>query len=244
MERWGLIKSKSESKWDKKAYEPVVVDMGVDGKTLVIAGNVYLGAAQFIGSGEIVVANGAGLRTAGYDNLPNTTGCVVRVSNGGVFESYNKTFGTVKSLVFEAFATNSISKNSGEINDVTIHDTYAPNLPENKTGNTAGAYYLPVMLGAAEHLATTLDLSRHTAAFDTSNTAFYPGSVVTVNLSGRADLHSIAKSASPYVITWSSQPANVEFVLDAQSRANGYRIYPEVGGLRIKHFTGMMLIVK
>jgi len=235
---WGLIQSQSTT------YAPIVVDMGVDGNTLVIAGNVYLGAAQFVGNGEIVVANGARLLTAGYVNLPNATGCVVRVSNGGVFESYNKTFGTVKSLVFEAFATNSISQSSEALNNVTIYDTYAPNLPENKIGNVAGIYYLPVVLGSAGHLATTLDLSRHEAVFDTSNTTFYSGSVVTVNLSGRTNLRSIAKSASPYVVTWASQPANVEFVLDAQSRANGYRIYSEAEGLRLKRFTGMMLIVK
>ena len=76
-----------------------------------------------------------------------------------------------------------------------------------------------------------------------SGTAESP-SVVNVNLAGRTDLNAIRKSESPYIVTWSSQPANVDFVLDAQSRANGYRIYSEAEGLRLKRFTGFMILVK
>ena len=76
-----------------------------------------------------------------------------------------------------------------------------------------------------------------------SGTAESP-SVVNVNLAGRTDLNAIRKSENPYSGTWSSQPANVEFVLDAQSHADGYRIYPEAGGLRLKRFTGVMILVR
>ena len=50
-----------------------------------------------------------------------------------------------------------------------------------------------------------------------SGTAEAP-SIVNVNLAGRTDLNAVRKSENPYVVTWSSQPANVNFVLDAQSR--------------------------
>jgi len=76
-----------------------------------------------------------------------------------------------------------------------------------------------------------------------SGTAEAP-SIVNVNLAGRTDLIALKNSESPYIVTWSSQPANVDFVLDAQSRANGYRIYSEAEGLRLKHFTGFMILVK
>ena len=76
-----------------------------------------------------------------------------------------------------------------------------------------------------------------------SGTAEEP-SVINVNLAGKTDLNAIRKSESPYVVTWPSQPANVNFVLDAQSRANGYRIYSEAEGLRLKRFTGFMILVK
>ena len=45
-------------------------------------------------------------------------------------------------------------------------------------------------------------------------------------------------------VTWPSQPANVDFVIDAQSRAEGYRIYSEAGGLRLKRFMGVMILVR
>ena len=76
-----------------------------------------------------------------------------------------------------------------------------------------------------------------------SGTAEAP-SIVNVNLAGRTDLIALKNSESPYIVTWSSQPANVDFVLDAQSRANGYKIYSEAEGLRLKRFTGMVILVK
>ena len=95
----------------------------------------------------------------------------------------------------------------------------------------------------------TLDLSVRTGTLaspsaDDHTISFAAGSTITVNLAGRTDLIALKNSESPYVVTWSSQPANVNFVLDAQSWANGYRIYSETEGLRLKRFTGMMLIVK
>lgn len=76
-----------------------------------------------------------------------------------------------------------------------------------------------------------------------SGTAETP-SVVNVNLAGRTDLRALAKSANPYVVTWPSQPSNVKFVLDAQSRTEGYKVYSEADGLRLKRFTGFTIIVK
>ena len=111
---------------------------------------------------------------------------------------------------------------------------------------------------------STLDLSAITGSFDLTNAVantsaassgvigdmtFQAGTaesptVVNVNLAGRTDLRTIKKSESPYVVTWLSPPANVDFVLDAQSHADGYRIYPEAGGLRLKRYMGFMILVR
>ena len=124
----------------------------------------------------------------------------------------------------------------------------------------AGPCHLPIQMCNG----STLDLSKITGSFDLTNTVantaaassgvigdmvFQSGtaeapSIINVNLAGKTDLIAIKNSESPYVVTWSSQPANVDFVLDAQSRANGYRIYSEAEGLRLKRFTGMVILVK
>ena len=125
----------------------------------------------------------------------------------------------------------------------------------------AGPCHLPINMCNG----STLDLSAITGSFDLTNTVantasfvadgvigdmtFQSGtaeepSVINVNLAGKTDLIAIKKSESPYVVTWLSQPANVEFVLDAQSHANGYRIVPEAGGLRLNRTTGLMILVR
>lgn len=125
----------------------------------------------------------------------------------------------------------------------------------------AGPCHLPINM----RNGSTLDLSKITGSFDLTNTVantasfvpdgvigdmiFQPGtaekpSIINVNLAGKTDLRAIRKSESPYVVTWLSQPANVEFVLDAQSKANGYRISPEAGGLRLNRTMAFMILVK
>ena len=125
----------------------------------------------------------------------------------------------------------------------------------------AGPCHLPIQM----RNGSTLDLSKITGSFDLTNAVanttayvtdgvigdmiFQSGtaeapSIINVNLAGKTDLNAIRKSESPYVVTWLSQPANVDFVIDAQSRANGYRIYSEAEGLRLKRFTGFMILVK
>ena len=72
----------------------------------------------------------------------------------------------------------------------------------------------------------------------------YVAGPINVNLAGKTDLIAIKNSESPYVVTWPSQPTNVDFVLDAQSYANGYRIVPEAGGLRLLRYTGIIILVR
>ena len=125
----------------------------------------------------------------------------------------------------------------------------------------AGPCHLPINM----RNGSTLDLSAITGSFDLTNAVanttayvasavvgdmtFQSGtaeepSIINVNLAGKTDLNAIRKSESPYVVTWPSQPANVNFVLDAQSSANGYKICPEAEGLRLERFMGIVILVR
>ena len=125
----------------------------------------------------------------------------------------------------------------------------------------AGPCHLPISM----RNGSTLDLSAITGSFDLTNAVanttayvasavvgdmtFQSGteeapSIINVNLAGKTDLNAIRKSESPYVVTWLSQPANVNFVLDAQSSANGYKICPEAEGLRLERFMGIVILVR
>ena len=152
----------------------------------------------------------------------------------------------VKGLVYEG----TFWQKNGVVSHLLVYGRYL-----------AGPCHLPINM----RNGSTLDLSAITGSFDLTNAVanttahitsavvgdmtFASGteeapSVVNVNLAGRTDLSAIRKSESPYVVTWNAAPANVDFVLDAQSRANGYRIYSEAEGLRLKRFTGIMILVK
>ena len=76
-----------------------------------------------------------------------------------------------------------------------------------------------------------------------SGTAESP-SVVNVNLAGRTDHKALAKSETPYIVTWSGRPENVKFVLDPQTKADGYRLVPEAAGLRLHRYTGFIILVR
>ena len=125
----------------------------------------------------------------------------------------------------------------------------------------AGPCHLPISM----RNGSTLDLSAITGSFDLTNAVanttayvasavvgdmtFQSGtaeapSVINVNLAGKTDLIAIKKSESPYVVTWNAAPVNVDFVLDAQSYADGYRISPDEKGLLLKRYMGMMILVR
>ena len=73
---------------------------------------------------------------------------------------------------------------------------------------------------------------------------FAANSTITVNLEGRTDLKTIAKSENPYVITWSTKPADTTtFVLDAATRQH-FKCEVTDAGLRLKKTNGLVIIVK
>ncbi len=107
---------------------------------------------------------------------------------------------------------------------------------------------------------STLNLSRLTGTFNCTftnpkydnktdgtlcNLQFATDSTITVNLDGRTDLKTLAKSESPYVVTWATKPADTTtFVLDAATQELGFKCKVEDTGLKLSRPKGMMLIVR
>ena len=66
-----------------------------------------------------------------------------------------------------------------------------------------------------------------------------------MDVHGRSDLEAIAKSASPYVVTWTTKPADtVTFVLDNDTTQHGYEVMVEDGGLRLMAPPGFSVIFR
>ena len=199
-------------------------------------GTVYAGAFTVVGGGRIVVGENASFSF--YRHNVSAPDCDVIVY-GTIRENADVSpvaggFSAVKSLVFETGSRLSDDKTKHMTN--VIYERYAPPM------TFGGSYkHLNVTLGNAEHLATSLDLTRFTGAFDGTTTTFYTGSTATVDLAGRADLWTISKSASPYIITWSAVPENVTFVPDEQTGKAGYRLIPESTGLKLECHKGFII---
>ena len=104
---------------------------------------------------------------------------------------------------------------------------------------------------------STLDLSKVSGAWSAAGAAipsshkdvtgpgmvsFASGATVGVDLSGRTDLRELAKSATPYVVTWSSQP-NATFTLDAVTKRD-FNIESDGTGIKIVPRAGFAVFVR
>lgn len=72
--------------------------------------------------------------------------------------------------------------------------------------------------------------------------SFASGAAITVDLTGRTDLRTIAKSESPYVVTWDSQP-NATFALDAVT-GKDFKIQPDATGIKLVPRDGLTVFVR
>ena len=116
-----------------------------------------------------------------------------------------------------------------------------------------------MQLGAAGHTATTLDLKLFSAPFDATGTlSFFAGSTVSVDVSGRADIHALSRSKDAvtgkrngYLMTWdaatwtavSQADTKVKFELCGEANAR-YRLIADASGLLIAPPVGCILIVR
>ena len=137
-----------------------------------------------------------------------------------------------------------------------VHETYAPNL---NVASGSNSNHPKVQLGADGHTATTLDLKLFCAPFNTEGTlSFFAGSKVTVDVSGRADIHALSRSKDAvtgkrngYLMTWdaatwtavSQADTKVKFELCGEANAR-YRLIADASGLLIAPPVGCILIVR
>ena len=165
---------------------------------------VYAGNMSYSGTGGIVVAPDAALSF--YAHSTAAADCDVTVH--GSLNQNNGGFTQVKSLVFETGSTCwlSDSAGSGSIPETVVTEKYAPN-PSHSNGGNCTLTTPRVQLGDDSHLETTLDLSRLEGVFDGTNTTFYAGSTVTVDLGNREFQGSVL------LIAW-AEMSTATFVVD------------------------------
>ena len=82
-----------------------------------------------------------------------------------------------------------------------------------------------------------------------TNLEFADSGEIAVNLAGRTDLKSLARSADPHLFTWTVVDGNpvipgATFTLDPDTKAAGYRLRKDSTGLRLVYIKGLMVIVK
>ena len=114
---------------------------------------------------------------------------------------------------------------------------------------TAGTHRPPIEMKNG----STLDLSNCVGTLSATGTTssngglvtsngplkFASGAAITVVLSGRTDLHTMAKSENPYIVTWASQP-NTTFTLDAAT-GKEFKLEPDGTGIKLIRRDGLSI---
>ena len=217
-------------------FGTVTLDMGGNALTVDIASGkiFYIHNTTVSNGGSIDFASGGTLSSFTKDshpglNAPDTDvriACAVNIVTAFSVKDYEAAYsgtsnsGTAALNVYGSFRP-------------TVDRFYGPTMQD---GSTIDLTEWPEAAGWPVY-------SRFTSG---STNILFASSATTVNmnLAGRTDLKALAKSASPYILTWSSEPASVDFALDASTQAAGYRLRREASGLRLKWSKGLALIVR
>ena len=216
------------------------------------AGRIYLpNKRKIIGTGGITIGAGSVLNT--YEGSTSATGCVFRV-DGTYLQQSSDAITPVKSFIFGS--TGSLKDTGANHAATVVYETYAPNL---NVASGSNSNHPKVQLGAAGHTATTLDLKLFSAPFDATGTlSFFAGSTVSVDVSGRADIHALSRSKDAvtgkrngYLMTWdaatwtavSQADTKVKFELCGEANAR-YRLIADESGLLIAPPAGFIVIVR
>ena len=216
------------------------------------AGRIYLpNKRKIIGTGGITIGAGSVLNT--YEGSTSATGCVFRV-DGTYLQQYSDAITPVKSFIFGA--TGSLKDTGADHPATVVYETYAPNL---NVASGSSSNHPKVQLGAAGHTDTTLDLTLFSAPFNTEGTlSFFAGSKVTVDVSGRADIHALSRSKDAvtgnrngYLVTWdattwnavSQADSKVKFELCEEAKIR-YRLVVNETGILIAPPAGLVVFVK
>ena len=230
----------------------------LNGHRLTIAGKaaspaaarIYISGARRFDAGEIYVEAGSMLNT--YNAVNVYMGDVVLRIDGDY--KLEAAASPVKSLIFGP--TGAVTAESSATHLTVVRSTYAPSL---KVQSNPALAHPKVQLGDADHLATTLDLRLFSAPFDATGTlSFFAGSTVSVDVSGRADIHALSRSKDAvtgkrngYLMTWdaatwtavSQADTKVKFELCGEANAR-YRLIADASGLLIAPPVGFIVIVR
>ena len=216
------------------------------------AGRIYLpNKRKIIGTGGITIGAGSVLNT--YEGSTSATGCVFRV-DGTYLQQSSDAITPVKSFIFGS--TGSLKDTGANHAATVVYETYAPNL---NVASGSSSNHPKVQLGAAGHTDTTLDLTLFSAPFNTEGTlSFFAGSKVTVDVSGRADIHALSRSKDAvtgnrngYLVTWdattwnavSQADSKVKFELCEEAKIR-YRLVVNETGILIAPPAGLVVFVK
>ena len=164
---------------------------------------VYAGNVTYNG-GNVVVPSGTEFVFEGH----NSTAPSADVTINGQLVMNNGGFSTIQSLIFAEGSQLVLSDtaSSGSIPTTVVTGRYAP-ASSCVTNGTCTLTTQPVQLGDASHLEPTLDLSRLGGVYDGTNTTFYAGSTVTV------DLGELEFQGSVLLIAW-TEISSATFVVD------------------------------
>ncbi len=190
----------------------------LNGHTLTYTNaTVYAGNVTY-NNGSVVIPSGTEFVFQGH----NSSAPSADVTINGRLVMNNGGFSTIQSLIFAEGSELVLSDTatSGSIPTTAITGRYVPG-GSCVTDGTCTLTSLPVQLGDASHLEPTLDLSRIDGVFDGTNTTFYSGSTVTVDLGGREF------SGSVLLIAWAEMSTATFVVDDANKDRLGLLPRPE-----------------
>ena len=106
---------------------------------------------------------------------------------------------------------------------------------------------------------STIDLSGRTGTWSVKSAfsqgrntvSFADGASVTLNLAGREDLKEIAKSASPYIVTWAVTdgvavlpPDSAQFQIDDETRQKSFSVRKDGTGLKLMYSGGFVIYLR
>ena len=164
---------------------------------------VYAGNVTY-NNGSVVIPSGTEFSFLGHNLAAPSADVTIYgqlvMNNGGFTSARSLVFAEGSQLVLSDTAT------SGSIPTTVINGKYAP-ASQCVTNGTCTLTTQPVQLGDASHLEPTLDLSRLGGVYDGTNTTFYAGSTVTVDLGEREFQGSVL------LIAW-TEISSATFVVD------------------------------
>jgi autotransporter-associated beta strand protein len=233
---------------------PNQCNWNLGGKTLSISMTGRDSDFNFLANGPNVVSNGTISVTVGTTSGSTKGYFAIRQINGkdGLRLDLGNTYLRMQDGVGNSSVMDFTANPVGDVynqnnNRLQIYGTFTP--------KTATGFNMTMMGGS------TLDLSQWAGAYNCAfpdNTykkgsnqpcdlQFAANSTITVNLDGRTDLKTIAKSESPYVVKWATNAkpaATTTFDLDAETQELGFKCKVEDTGLKLSRPKGMMLIVR